>query len=72
MDFHEKAFENVVCEMVAILSRPQCVKQQMCIYISVHDKINTYTILCMSINHFKHAEISIIWGQAPQPPLNHY
>ena len=23
---HENAFENVVCEMAAILSRPQCVK----------------------------------------------
>ena len=23
--FHENAFENVVCEMAAIVSRPQCV-----------------------------------------------
>ena len=23
--FHENAFENVVCEMAAILARPQCV-----------------------------------------------
>ena len=27
IDSRENAFENVVCEMASILSRPQCVKE---------------------------------------------
>ena len=31
---HENAFENVVCEMAAIFSRPQCVNHSLSLYIA--------------------------------------
>ena len=42
---HENEFESVVCEMAAILSRPQCVKQHIITWIS-GDPVHP-TIICV-------------------------
>ena len=45
MFIQENAFENVVCEMAPILSRPLCVKPLLCEIIRV-DYLSQMTIVC--------------------------
>ena len=52
----QNAFENVVCEMASILSRPQCVKPQICwhstdILLIVSSESDTQILLSPGIIH---------------------
>ena len=41
---HENAFESIVCEMAAILSRPQCVKFASCLDGKMDDSVQFWYI----------------------------
>ena len=51
--FHENAFKNVVCEMAAILSWPQCIKQ-------IHQSSKKIYVNCQPNN--SNISLSDIWG----------
>ena len=59
----EKAFENFVCEMVSILSLPQCVNKQ-CLFPTQFDCSQSYLILSMSSLSIKPDTCNIKLNQA--------
>ena len=57
LEWNENAFESVVCEMAAILSRPRCAKQGPSIHGPFYLKMRNYelqVILCTSVDKVVH------------------
>ena len=63
---HTFSFENVVCEIAVLLSRPQCVNGSPCFK---HDRTTPHTI---TINLLHHETIDVWWWTGLTGTSHHY